>query len=136
MGRLYGVVERLILVVVLVEGVERGGGQRGDGRPPTACRERELEAGAELEGSTKGHNTLFSPLNPSVTCHTFVMDGERKTVEKKKGWGGWGKEQLDVLLDFFCDCERRGINQATECATDIICTSLLNCTVIAFYTRS
>lgn len=87
MGRLYGVVERLILVV-LVEGVERGGGQRGGGRPPTACRERELEPGTELEGSTKGHNTLFSPLNPSVTCHTFVMDGERKPVEEKKGGGG------------------------------------------------
>lgn len=86
MDRLYGVVERLILVVVVVvvEGVEREADGGAVARPPTACWERELEPGAELEGSTEGHNTLFSPLNPSVTCHTLVMDGERKTVEKRK----------------------------------------------------
>lgn len=86
MDRLYGVAERLILVVVVVvEGVEREADGGAVARPPTACWERELEPGAELEGSTEGHNTLFSPLNPSVTCHTLVMDGERKTVEKRKG---------------------------------------------------
>lgn len=86
MDRLYGVVERLILVVVVVvvEGVEREADGGAVARPPTACWERELEPGTELEGSTEGHNTLFSPLNPSVTCHTLVMDGERKTVEKRK----------------------------------------------------
>lgn len=58
---------------------------------PSACWEWELEAGAELEGSTEGHNTLFSPLNPSVTCHMFLMNVERKTVERRKGgWGGSG----------------------------------------------
>lgn len=87
MDRLYGVAERLILVVVVVvvEGVEREADGGAVARPPTACWERELKPGAELEGSTEGHNTLFSPLNPSVTCHTLVMDGERKTVEKRKG---------------------------------------------------
>lgn len=86
MDRLYGVAERLILVVVVVvvEGVEREADGGAVARPPTACWERELEPGTELEGSTEGHNTLFSPLNPSVTCHTLVMDGERKTVEKRK----------------------------------------------------
>lgn len=84
MDRLYGVAERLIMLVV--EGVEREAGRGGGGQaPPAACWERELEPGAELEGSTEGHNTLFSPLNPSVTCHTFVIDGERKTVERRKG---------------------------------------------------
>lgn len=88
MDRLYGVTERLILVVVVVEGgdQERGGGQRGGGQaPPTACWEKELKPGAELEGGTEGHNTLFSPLNPSGTCHTLVMDGERKTLKKERG---------------------------------------------------
>lgn len=28
---------------------------------------------------------MFFPLNPSVTCHTFVMDGERKSVKGRKG---------------------------------------------------
>ncbi len=80
MDRLSGVAERLILVV---EGW-REAGRGAAARPPTACWEKECELGAELEGSTEGHNTLFSPLNPSVTCHTLVMDGERKTVEKRK----------------------------------------------------
>lgn len=66
-------------------GLEREAGRGAAARPPTACWERELEPGAELEGSTEGHNTLFSLLNPSVTCHTLVMDGERKTGEEKKG---------------------------------------------------
>lgn len=66
-------------------GVGREVGRGAAARPPTACWERELEPGAELEGSTEGHNTLFSPLHPSVTCHTLVMDGERKTVEKREG---------------------------------------------------
>lgn len=71
-------------------GVRLGGGRKEAGRgvaarPPTACWEKELEPGAELEGGTEGHNTLFSPLNPSGTCHTLVMDGERKTVKKRKG---------------------------------------------------
>lgn len=87
MDRLYGVTERLILVVVVEGGdQERGGGQRGGGQaPPTACWEKELKPGAELEGGTEGHNTLFSPLNPSGTCHTLVMDGERKTLKKERG---------------------------------------------------
>lgn len=75
-----------------------GGGRRGGGTrrgeagrgavarpPPTACWEKELKPGAELEGGTEGHNTLFSPLNPSGTCHTLVMDGERKTLKKERG---------------------------------------------------
>lgn len=66
-------------------GAEREAGRGAAARPPTACWERELKPGAELEGSTEGHNTLFSPLNPSVTCHTLVMDGERKSVEERKG---------------------------------------------------
>lgn len=44
-----------------------------------------MKPGAELEGGTEGHNTLFSPLNPSGTCHTLVMDGERKTLKKERG---------------------------------------------------
>lgn len=73
-------------------GGRRGGTRRGEaGRgavarpPPTACWEKELKPGAELEGGTEGHNTLFSPLNPSGTCHTLVMDGERKTLKKERG---------------------------------------------------
>lgn len=83
--------------------------QRDAGQPPppiTACWERELEPGTELEGITEGHNTLFSPLNPSVTCHTFVMDGERKSVKGRKREE---VEKRDVLLGFFpplCDSDR------------------------------
>lgn len=62
-----------------------GGGGRWTARPPTACWEKELEPGTELQGGTEGQNTLFSPLNPSGTCHTLVMDVERKTVKKRKG---------------------------------------------------
>lgn len=102
--RLYGVAERLILLVVGGGGVEREWGrERAEGAVPppsplpllpSACWEWELEAGAELEGSTEGHNTLFSPLNPSVTCHMFVMNVERKTVERRKGGGRkWGKKE-------------------------------------------
>ena len=60
---------------------------REGGGPPTACweREPEPEPGAELEGSTEGYSALFSPLSPSVTCHTFVIDGERKSAEESKG---------------------------------------------------
>lgn len=102
--RLYGVAERLILVLGVV--VEGWRSRRAEGRrsgPPKACWERELEPGAELEGSTEGHNTLFSLLNPSVTCHTLVMDGKRKTVEKREEEVKRKKEQLDVLgyVDFF-----------------------------------
>lgn len=88
-------------------GGRRGGpgeGRRAEGRwpgPPTACWEKELKPGAELEGGTEGHNTLFSPLNPSGTCHTLVMDGERKTLKKRKGEEVEKKEQLEVFLDFF-----------------------------------
>lgn len=53
-----------------------GGGEEGPRGPPTACWEQEWEPGAELQGGAEGHNTLFSPLNPSGTCHTFVMDWE------------------------------------------------------------
>ena len=86
MDRLYGVAEGLILVVV----DEKREGSRAKGRrrwpgPPTACWEKELKPGAELEGGAEGHNTLFSPLSPSETCHTHVMDGERRTVKKRKG---------------------------------------------------
>lgn len=68
---------------------------------PTACWEKELEPGAELEGGTEGHNTLFSPLKPSGSCHPLVMDDERKSPEKEKGGGSGEKEHLEVLLDFF-----------------------------------
>lgn len=54
-------------------------------RPPHGLLGKELQPGAELEGGTEGHNTLFSPLNPSGTCHTLVMDGERKTLKKERG---------------------------------------------------
>lgn len=74
---MYGVVQRLIPVVAEAVEKEAGGGMVA--RPPTACWE------GEPEGSVEGHSALFSPLNPSVTCHTFVMDGERKAVEKRKG---------------------------------------------------
>ncbi|KAI4832872.1 hypothetical protein KUCAC02_015816, partial [Chaenocephalus aceratus] len=66
-------------------GVEREVGRRAAASPPTACWEKELEPGAELEGRTEGHNTLFSPLNPSGTCHTLVMDDEKKTAKEGKG---------------------------------------------------
>lgn len=81
-------------------GVEREAGRRAAARPPTACWEKELEPGAELEGSTEGHNTLFSPLNPSGSCHTLVMDGERKTAKKRKGGGSGKKEQLRYFWIF------------------------------------
>lgn len=74
---------------VCVGGIQRDGVQA----PPAACWERELEPGTELEGITEGHNTLFSALNPSVTCHTFVMDGERKSVKGRKGEDVKKKEQ-------------------------------------------
>lgn len=79
-------------------------GEAGRGaaaRPPTACWEKELEPGAELEGGTEGHNTLFSPLNPSETCHTLVMDGERKTVKKRKGEEVNKKRAVRATFGFF-----------------------------------
>lgn len=82
-------------------GVGREAGRGAAVGPPTACWERELEPGAELEGSTEGHNTLFSPLNPSVTCHTLVMDGERKTVEKRKGEEVGKKRTVRRTFGFF-----------------------------------
>lgn len=73
-------------------GGEGTGAGRGGGPPPTllptAFWERELGPGAELEG----HSTLFSPLNPSVTCHMFVMNVERETAEAGKG-GGSGEKK-------------------------------------------
>lgn len=66
-------------------GVERKVGGGVVARPPTVYWDGELEPGAVLEGRAEGHSALFSPLNPSVTCHTVVIDGERKTVEKKEG---------------------------------------------------
>lgn len=77
--RLYGVTERLILVVEMAAALVKG-----VVRPPAVCWEKELKPGSELEGGTEGHNTLFSPLNVSGTCHTFVMDGKWKTDEKKR----------------------------------------------------
>lgn len=97
MDRLYGVAERLILVVV--DGWRREVDRGAAARPPTACWEKELESGTELEGGTEGQNTLFSPLNPSGTCHTLVMDVKRKTVKKRKG-RKW-KKRTEGLLDFF-----------------------------------
>lgn len=108
MDRLYGVVERLILVVVVVvvEGVEREADGGAVARPPTACWERELEPGTELEGSTEGHNTLFSPLNPSVTCHTLVMDVKERLWRKERR-KKWKKRAVRRILGFFfSDCDR------------------------------
>lgn len=89
--RLYAVAERLILLVAGLVG--RGWGRDEGVAPPptllpTAFWERELGPGAELEG----HSTLFSPLNPSVTCHMFVMNVERETAEAGKG-GGSGEKR-------------------------------------------
>lgn len=83
--RLYGVAEQLIPLVAGLVGRGRGV-TRGWPPPtlrPTAFWEREPGPGAELEG----HNTLFSPLNPSVTCHMFVMNVERESAEAGRGGG-------------------------------------------------
>lgn len=77
----------LVLLAWRRVGVERkAGGRRGwwPG-PPRSTGTGELEPGAVLEGRAEGHGALFSPLNPSVTCHTVVIDGERTTVEKREG---------------------------------------------------
>lgn len=76
-------------------------------RPPTVYWDGELELGAALEGSAEGHSALFSPLNPSVTCHTVVIDGERKTVEKREG-EEVEKKNGELFLGFFFyqDCDR------------------------------
>lgn len=69
--------------------------------PPTVHWDGELEPGAALEGRAEGHSALFSPLNPSVTCHTVVIDGERKTVEKREGEEVGKKRTVSCFLGFF-----------------------------------
>lgn len=81
-------------------GVEREAGDGGVARPPTVYWDGELEPGSVLEGRAEGHGALFSPLNPSVTCHTVVIDGERKTVEKREGEEVEEKRTVSCFL--FC----------------------------------
>lgn len=92
-ARLYGGVQAIDCGADGV-GVEREGGGRAAGwwpGPPRPTGTGELEPGAALEGRAEGHSALFSPLNPSVTCHTVVIDGERKAVEERGGQ--WRKEK-------------------------------------------
>lgn len=74
--------------------------------PPTVYWDGELEPGGALEGSEEGHSALFSPLNPSVTCHTVVIDGERKTAEKREGEEVEKKKGELFLGFFYTDCDR------------------------------
>lgn len=78
-------------------------------RPPAVCREKEWKPGAELEGGTEGHNTLFPPLNPSGACHTLVMDGKRKTVKKRKRGRKW--RERAVRDSFRFESDKWKINQ-------------------------
>lgn len=107
LGRLYGAAVGLIL---LVDG-RGGGGGGGGGFRAEGLRGAKRAAGRPPHGSLRRrsrsqalswrvvHNTLFSPLHPFETCHTHVMDGERKTV--KKGKRGRGRTKKQLLFAFF-----------------------------------
>lgn len=82
-------------------GVEREASGGVVAWPPTVYWDGELEPGAALEGRVEGHSALFSPLNPSVTCHTVVIDGERKTVEEREGEGVGGGKNGELFSVFF-----------------------------------
>lgn len=98
--RLYGGVQRLILVLPAWGWRGRRAAEWWPG-PPTVYWDGELEPGAALEGRAEGHSALFSPLNLSVTCHTVVIDGERKAVEKREGEEVGKKRTVSCFLGFF-----------------------------------
>ncbi|TNN89531.1 hypothetical protein EYF80_000134 [Liparis tanakae] len=66
-------------------GVEREAGRRAAARPPTACWEKELEPGAELEGSTEARRDSSVFVNPRLAL--LQQQTDQRIIDKPLSCG-------------------------------------------------
>lgn len=106
MGRSRSFVRRRTAIDSGAAGVEGGGGGGGDGgggggQAPHGLLGRGSWSQARCwRAERRVTEHCSSPLNPSVTCHTVVIDGERTTVEKREG-EEVGRKSCFLFFPFF-----------------------------------